>query len=124
MPTLQELTSLFEQVPDLPPPVPRKRYTPPSADKKTPPAAAILPKFDSTPPQPVYLRVLSWLSVFVFWRKSISDPQGQQKNRPYKPNPFQMLKAGKKIIVVAAVDAGMISFFRFGQGGFEEWPMA
>jgi len=34
-----------------------------------------------------------------------------------------VLKAGKKNVVVAAVDAGSISFFRFGQGAFEELPM-
>jgi tRNA-splicing endonuclease subunit Sen54 len=34
------------------------------------------------------------------------------------------LKQGKKMIVVAAVDAGNISFYRFGQGAFEEWTMA
>jgi tRNA-splicing endonuclease subunit Sen54 len=40
-----------------------------------------------------------------------------------KPNPFVLLKSGKKNVVVAAVDAGSISFYRFGQGGFEELPM-
>jgi tRNA-splicing endonuclease subunit Sen54 len=40
-----------------------------------------------------------------------------------KPKPFMVLKAGKKNVVVAAVDAGSISFFRFGQGAFEELPM-
>lgn len=34
------------------------------------------------------------------------------------------LKTGRKMVVVAAVDAGMTSFFRFGQGVFTEWPMA
>ena len=43
--------------------------------------------------------------------------------RVLRPNPFQMLRLGKKMIVVAAVDAGMISFFRFCQGSFDEWPM-
>jgi tRNA-splicing endonuclease subunit Sen54 len=40
-----------------------------------------------------------------------------------KPNPFFALKNGKKIIVIAVVDASNISFFRFGQGEFTEWPM-
>jgi tRNA-splicing endonuclease subunit Sen54 len=35
-----------------------------------------------------------------------------------------VLKAGKKNVVIAAVDAGSVSFFRFGQGAFEELPMA
>jgi len=37
-----------------------------------------------------------------------------------KPHPFAVLKQGKKMIVVAAVDHGNISFFRFSQGAFEE----
>jgi tRNA-splicing endonuclease subunit Sen54 len=40
-----------------------------------------------------------------------------------RQNPFASLKMGKKIIVIAAIDSGNVSFFRFGQGGFEEWPM-
>jgi len=35
-----------------------------------------------------------------------------------------VLKSGKKQVVVAAVDAGSISFYRFVQGAFEELPMA
>ena len=48
-------------------------------------------------------------------------PPPRQPNR--KPNPFVALKTGKKIIVIAVVDAGSTSFFRFGQGEFTEWPM-
>jgi len=33
------------------------------------------------------------------------------------------IKAGKKTVVVAVVDAGSTSFFRFGQGAFEEWAI-
>jgi tRNA-splicing endonuclease subunit Sen54 len=33
------------------------------------------------------------------------------------------LKAGKRTVVVAAVDIGNISFFRFSEGAFHEWPM-
>jgi len=33
------------------------------------------------------------------------------------------LRQGNKAVVIAAVDAGIVSFFRFGQGAFEEWPM-
>jgi len=67
MPTLQELTDLFDVLPEVPLPPPR------------------------------------------------------QPGR--KPNPFVALKTGKKIIVIAVVDAGSTSFFRFGQGEFTEWPM-
>jgi tRNA-splicing endonuclease subunit Sen54 len=40
-----------------------------------------------------------------------------------RPNPFMALKAGRKLVVIAVVDVGSISFFRFGEGAFTEWPM-
>jgi tRNA-splicing endonuclease subunit Sen54 len=33
------------------------------------------------------------------------------------------LRQGNKSVVIAVVDAGTMSFFKFGQGAFEEWPM-
>jgi tRNA-splicing endonuclease subunit Sen54 len=33
------------------------------------------------------------------------------------------IKAGKKTVIVAVVDAGSTGFFRFGQGAFEEWAI-
>ena len=76
MPTLQELTDLFDVLPEVPLP-PRQR------------------------------RQLS---------ANLSSPNRKQ-------NPFVALKTGKKVIVIAAVDAGSTSFFRFGQGEFTEWPV-
>ena len=52
-------------------------------------------------------------------RAQVVTASSQQR----KVNPFAVLKAGKKMVVVAVVDAGMISFFRFGQGAFEDFPM-
>ncbi|KAG7096430.1 hypothetical protein E1B28_003867 [Marasmius oreades] len=75
MPTLHELTALYDISPELPVPVPKyKRPSPPG--------------------QP---------------------PRG--------PNPFSALRAGKKTVVVAVVDAGNVGFFRFAQGEWGEWPM-
>jgi hypothetical protein len=34
------------------------------------------------------------------------------------------LRQGNKSVIIAVVDAGTVSFFKFGQGAFEEWPMA
>jgi tRNA-splicing endonuclease subunit Sen54 len=34
------------------------------------------------------------------------------------------LRQGNKSVVIAVVDAGPVSFFKFGQGTFEDWPMA
>jgi tRNA-splicing endonuclease subunit Sen54 len=42
---------------------------------------------------------------------------------PVKINPFMALRQGNKAVVIAVADAGTVSFFRFGQGAFEEWPM-
>ena len=126
MPTLLELNTLFNQVPDVPPPVPRKRNILPAGNQK-PSAPSVAPQetHDSQNlPSSLCSRVFSRLAVALSWRSSPNDPEKQSQKQPYRPNPFQMLKLGKKIIVVAAVDAGMISFFRFGQGGFEDWPMA
>lgn len=60
-----------------------------------------------------------WRSPFGFWRRREDTPVAARR-----PNAFQMLKSGKKMVVIAAVDCGVISFYRFGQGGFEEWPMS
>jgi tRNA-splicing endonuclease subunit Sen54 len=43
---------------------------------------------------------------------------------PAKINPFAALRQGNKSVIIAVVDAGAVSFFKFGQGAFEEWPMA
>lgn len=110
MPSLSELTTLFEILPELPPPVPRKRLS--FAQQKM--AATSAPS--SAPPtresEPSLLRkIFSW---------ALPPPS---KPGQRNPNPFLALKTGKKMVVVAAVDAGTISFFRFGQGVFAEWPM-
>lgn len=40
-----------------------------------------------------------------------------------RPHPMAAIKQGKKVAIIAVVDAGSPSFFRFGQGEFAEWPM-
>lgn len=47
-----------------------------------------------------------------------------EKQKPKnKPNAFQALKAGKKRVVIAAVDAGTVSFYGFAEGVFAAHPM-
>ncbi|KAH7923348.1 hypothetical protein BV22DRAFT_1015612 [Leucogyrophana mollusca] len=109
IPSLHELTSLFGVLPELPPPLPRKRAPPPQASVNPPKTTR-----DSTvlkTQAPLLQRLFPWL---------LPKPTAPS---PQKPNPFVALKAGKKSVVIAAVDAGSISFFRFSQGAFEEWPM-
>lgn len=111
MPSIHELSSLFEELPELPPPAPRQRRGP-GATPSTPQASS---------QQKVVTAEKRWRSLitwFLAW-----FVKNKPVVRPWKPNPFQVLKNGKKIIVVAAVDSGMISFYRFGQGVFDEWPM-
>ncbi|KAJ8453965.1 hypothetical protein ONZ45_g19492 [Pleurotus djamor] len=100
MPTLHELSSLFEELPELPPPLPRQRRP------------------EVKQPSPTLPLQRTWYQRWLPWSSPSKDAVP-----PRRPNPFAALKAGKKIIIIAAVDAGNISFFRFGQGAFEEWPM-
>jgi tRNA-splicing endonuclease subunit Sen54 len=60
------------------------------------------------------------LSRFPF--RSLPLPPTSERT-PVKVNPFMALRQGNKSVVIAVMDAGTVSFFRFGQGAFEEWPM-
>ncbi|KAI9568560.1 tRNA-splicing endonuclease subunit sen54 N-term-domain-containing protein [Boletus coccyginus] len=142
MPSLQELTALFHVLPEMPLPAPRKRgvltSTKQPGDSQPADLRAATPKIVPqevsarriTPSQPTpnwsstlgtFFRCLPpFLSSF----HRVPSPQRTKPTfTPPKPNPFLALKTGKKTIVIAAVDAGSISFFKFGQGVFEEWPM-
>jgi len=121
MPTLSELSNLFDILPELPPPVPRKRqaFSEIRAAANAPKFAPPLALTQSSPPEQEVR--LSFLQRILPWKTSSPPPPGR---KPNQPNPFAMLKAGKKMVVIAAVDAGIISFFSFRQGAFEEFPMA
>ena len=108
MPTLTELHDLFGVLPEMAPPGPRRKTVQPN--QSSPPTKVL----DAAPTSSVLRRLLQW----VYPTESVVVPATR------KPNPFAVLKAGKKMVVVAAVDAGTISFFRFGQGAFEDFPMS
>ena len=120
MPTLQELTDLFDVLPEVPLPPPRQRRQLPGASNATTaapkPARPPMTEISSQNAQPTLIRRL------FPWIFSATPPANLPLPKR-KPNPFVALKTGKKIIVVAVVDAGSTSFFRFGQGEFTEWPM-
>ncbi len=124
MPSLYELTTLFDELPYLPPPTPRRRM-PVAATGKALELKAETPS-PQKPTAPLQRAFASFQLLFPFLR-----PQASQTGRinslnspgPRRVNPFAVLKAGKKMVIVAAVDAGTISFFRFGQGAFEDFPM-
>lgn len=118
MPTLQELTDLFDVLPEVPLPPPRQRRQLPVASNTTAalkPVQPLMPEISSQNAQPTLIRrFFPWI---------FSAPPANLSSPKRKPNPFVALKTGKKIIVIAVVDASSTSFFRFGQGEFTEWPM-
>ena len=120
MPTLQELTDLFDVLPEVPLPPPRQRRQLPGALNTTTaalkPVQPPIPEISSQIVQPTLIRR------FFPWIFSAAPPANLSAPKR-KPNPFVALKTGKKIIVLAVVDASSTSFFRFGQGEFTEWPM-
>ncbi|THH03350.1 hypothetical protein EW145_g6328 [Phellinidium pouzarii] len=117
MPTLQELSQLFEELPELPPPVARKRFI---QNKEAPKMEQKNLKIESVSSSSLPSNTLSarlrqmFRALFRLMRRDTTD-DGTKSAPPRRPNPFQILKMGKKMIVVAAVDAGSISFFRFCQ---------
>ncbi|KAH9480353.1 putative tRNA-splicing endonuclease subunit sen54 [Psilocybe cubensis] len=115
MPTLQELTDLFDVLPESPLPPPRQRRPPPGTTANAPSPPKIEPVVTPAPKPSCMQRVFPWIFP--------TPPPIATTPAPRKLNPFMALKTGKKIIVIAAVDASNISFFRFGQGEFTEWPM-
>jgi len=120
IPTLHELSTLFDTLPELPPPLPRpkrKAYDGKSIKASTAQPSSNASTATTSTPQP---RLTLFQRLFpTIFGSSASEPPPQRK-----PHPFAALKQGKKTIVVAAVDHGNISFFRFSQGAFEEWPMS
>ena len=116
MPTLAELTHVYEDLPVIPPPLPRKRNLPPgkgvSALKPSPPT-------ETTDVRPHLSFAARLLSYFPFYPAPAAP-----ESAPVRINPFMALRQGNKTVIIAVVDAGIVSFFRFGQGAFEEWPMA
>ena len=122
MPSLHELSALFNELPEIPLPLPRKRVTTDAAIVSETHNDLVNVTSCSS-----WLNTLSRFAWPIYYLLSVLTYKRiagiHVHNKPIKPNPFQALKAGKKTVVVAAVDSGIISFFRFSQGAFEEWPM-
>jgi len=102
MPTLAELTHMYEGQPILPPPLPRNRKAPPassSVSKPPPPTGTV-----ARPRSSFLAKLLS----YILFRSTQPRPESAS----VKPNPFMALRQGKKTVIVAAVDAGVVSFFQ------------
>ncbi|KAG8985017.1 tRNA-splicing endonuclease subunit sen54 [Tulasnella sp. JGI-2019a] len=97
LPTLREMNDVFESLP---------LSAPLAGPKKQP----TVPR-DTRPMSP------SWMT----WFKGALPFGLGTTVRP--PNPFPALKAGHKSFIVAAVSGGSISFIKFSEGSFEDWPM-
>jgi tRNA-splicing endonuclease subunit Sen54 len=106
MPSLYEIAALFDKQPEVPPPPPRQRR---QTNKPTPSVPSVI----SVTPKRTFFQIFTR----AFWSPAATGTS------PRKPNPFIALKAGKKNVIIAAVDSGNISFFRLGEGAFSEWPM-
>ncbi|KAF7376322.1 tRNA-int-end-N2 domain-containing protein [Mycena sanguinolenta] len=114
MPTLRELTDLFDISPELPPPLPRQRPLPGAPPSRPLSRSPKVSAGTTHAPEPLSLarRILLWFR-----------PPPTSTTPARRPHPFMVIKAGKKTVIIAVVDAGSISFFRFGQGAFEEWAI-
>ena len=130
MPSLAELTALFDTLPEVPPPMPRVRQKPPTNSGGD--------KFQGTVPvKDVQSKILgagskvttvsapatsiSWFSLWPFRKQTTQQLVKSTPER--RPHPMATIKQGKKVAIIAVVDAGSPSFFRFGQGEFAEWPI-
>ncbi|KAF8326872.1 tRNA-splicing endonuclease subunit sen54 N-term-domain-containing protein [Cantharellus anzutake] len=100
IPSIYELTTVFGMLPQVPPPLPRRKNPP-----RPPPAPLGLTLKN--------LLTLAWLKGKLFPPKPVLPT----------PHPFAAIRAGHKSVVIGVVDAGTLSFFRFAQGCLEEWPM-
>ena len=130
MPSLAELTALFDALPEVPPPMPRVRRKPPTnngGDKVQgkAPVKDVQPKPPgaggkvTTVPAPA--TSILWFSLWPFRKQTAQQPVKSTPER--RPHPMAAIKQGKKVAIIAVMDAGSPSFFRFGQGEFSEWPM-
>lgn len=130
MPSLAELTALFDALPEIPPPAPRVRKKNPTTggggkfQGKVPMKNAqskALGAGSKVTTVPAPATSISWFSLWPFCKQTSQQPVKSTPDR--RPHPMAAIKQGKKVAIVAVVDAGSPSFFRFGQGEFSEWPM-
>ncbi|EJT99752.1 hypothetical protein DACRYDRAFT_82203 [Dacryopinax primogenitus] len=114
LPTLADLTRLFGELPVQPPPQPRRR-APPAPTSSTASNSKSTPKPPAPPLPPTLFSRLSQLLGLL--------PKTPPNPKP-RVQPFPALKAGRKSVIIAAVDGGNVSFVKFGEGVFEDYPMA
>ena len=130
MPSLAEFTALFDTLPEVPPPMPRVRQKPVTnhdgggskGETRVKDVQSKAPGADgkiTTVSAPA--TSISWFSLWPFRKQTTQQPVRPTPER--RPHPMAAIKQGKKVAIIAVVDAGSPSFFRFGQGEFSEWPI-
>ena len=129
MPSLAELTMLFNALPEVPPPMPRVRQKPLSTGGENSQKSATAKKvrFETSDIEGKVTTAstassfTSWLLSWLLPQQTIKPPVKITPER--RPHPMAAIKQGRKVAIIAVVDAGSPSFFRFGQGEFSDWPM-
>ncbi|KAG9125703.1 tRNA-splicing endonuclease subunit sen54 [Ceratobasidium sp. 392] len=111
IPDIHQLSELFASVEPRPPPPPRKRG-PPNAKAGVSQQKSSIQKQIQDKPASIWDRM----------RRAFGF-QPPQAPPTQTPNPFVHLKAGRKSVIVAAVDGSMTHLVRFGEGDFASWPM-
>src|SRR6266576_3617054 len=101
MPTLAELTHMYEDLPVIPPPLPRKRNPP--SEKAVPISRPSPPKGHDPTSRPSFVARL--LSYFPLHSSPPTTGPG-----PVKINPFAALRQGNKSVIIAVADTGTVSF--------------
>ncbi|KAJ4484407.1 tRNA-splicing endonuclease subunit sen54 N-term-domain-containing protein [Lentinula edodes] len=130
MPSLSELTAIYDNAPELPPPQRRVRNPPQiqgiSYKNSTGTTGSDTPAQSQTHNSntPTLMSRSSMISLlphgFTSWL--YVKPTSSLQKLERKPNPFAVLRQGKKTAIIATVDAGTINIFRFAQGAFETGP--
>ncbi|TXT04988.1 hypothetical protein VHUM_03808 [Vanrija humicola] len=104
LPTLSQLSEVFDLLPDEPTTQP-KRVGPQYANRPAPRSA----------PQPSSnTRLSQWLDWLCWWRAKATIPQG---------NAIHAMRNGDRGLIVAVNDSGNTGWVRFGRIGFENYPM-
>ncbi|KAL1407053.1 tRNA-splicing endonuclease subunit sen54 [Vanrija albida] len=104
LPTLSQLSEVFDLLPDEPTTQP-KRVGPQYANRPAPRAA---------PPPAADSRLQKWLGWLCWWQTPPSGPQG---------NAMHAMRNGDRGLIVAVNDSGNTGWVRFGRTGFENYPM-
>ncbi|KAJ3805661.1 hypothetical protein F5876DRAFT_91416 [Lentinula aff. lateritia] len=130
MPSLRELTAIYDNAPELPPPQRRVRNPPQiqgiSYKNSTGTTGSDTPAqsqtHNSNPSTLMSSSLMISLLPHGFTSWLYAKPTSSLQNLERRPNPFAVLRQGKKTAIIATVDAGTINIFRFAQGAFETGP--